>query len=423
MDQPARLTPPLSSAIPGVPAAAAVPRSGLLTGAGWVTAAMTAANLLGYALNLLASRRLGPSDFGVVAALLGVVVVANVAALAVQAVVARRVSSGESSHRVLGLAVRTAVVVGVVSLAAIPAMVLLLHLRTPAAAVWTVLVIAPLILIGAQLGVLQGREQFGRLSVGYVVAAAGKVGGGLVGLALVPSPSGVMAGTAIGAIVAWLGLIPLVTRPETSVPHDATGLSAGAEVLRAGQALFAFFLMTNLDLLVARHYLRAHEAGLYAVGAVVSKGAFWLPSAVPVLLLPKLVDRHRRAAGLRTGLLAVAAAGTIATGVCAAAGRLVIALVGGSAYDALAGTVWLFALCGSLFAVAQLLLYSRLARADHAASLVLWTVLGAYLLAVVVTRPDSPLELVLVAMSAAGALVAAGFAVEATRGARDGESA
>jgi O-antigen/teichoic acid export membrane protein len=263
---------------------------------------------------------------------------------------------------------------------------------------------------------LQGREQFHRLAVGYVVAATGKVGGGLIGLALMPSPIGVLAGTAIGALVAWLVLLPLVVHDPEATSHDPRALSAAAEVVRAGQALLAFFLLTNLDLLAARHYLGPHDAGLYAVGAVVAKGAFWLPAAVPILLLPRLADRQRRAAGLRIGLVAVVAAGAVATGVCAVAGHLVVLLVGGSAYTDLAGDVWLFALAGSLFAVAQLLLYSRLARADHAASALLWIVLAAYLLALVIVRPDSPLGLVLVAVTASAGLVAAGCGVEARRG-------
>ena len=52
--------------------------------------ALAAANGLGYLLNLVASRRLGPEGYGALAALLGVILVGNVLALALQAVVARR---------------------------------------------------------------------------------------------------------------------------------------------------------------------------------------------------------------------------------------------------------------------------------------------------------------------------------------------
>ena len=50
---------------------------------------MAVANGLGYALNLVASRLLGPTDFGALGALLGVVLIGNVAALGLQTVTAR----------------------------------------------------------------------------------------------------------------------------------------------------------------------------------------------------------------------------------------------------------------------------------------------------------------------------------------------
>ena len=55
-----------------------------------VVVGLAAGNGLGYLLNLVASRRLGPDGYGALAALLGVILVGNVLALALQAVVARR---------------------------------------------------------------------------------------------------------------------------------------------------------------------------------------------------------------------------------------------------------------------------------------------------------------------------------------------
>ena len=54
-----------------------------------VAVGMAVANLLGYALNLVASRLLGPTGFGALGALLGVVLIGNVAALGLQTVTAR----------------------------------------------------------------------------------------------------------------------------------------------------------------------------------------------------------------------------------------------------------------------------------------------------------------------------------------------
>ena len=69
----------------GAPAGAVAGRSG----GSWVAVRMAVANLLGYSLNLVASRLLGPIGFGALGALLGVVLIGNVAALGLQTVAAR----------------------------------------------------------------------------------------------------------------------------------------------------------------------------------------------------------------------------------------------------------------------------------------------------------------------------------------------
>ena len=54
-----------------------------------VAPAMAAANGLNYAFNVVMSRKLGPADYGALAALLAVVLVGTVPGVALQAVVAR----------------------------------------------------------------------------------------------------------------------------------------------------------------------------------------------------------------------------------------------------------------------------------------------------------------------------------------------
>ena len=54
---------------------------------------MLGMNALAYAFTLAAAHRLGPTEFGGVSALLGVLIVANVGALALQATAARRLAT------------------------------------------------------------------------------------------------------------------------------------------------------------------------------------------------------------------------------------------------------------------------------------------------------------------------------------------
>jgi len=394
-------------------------------GAVAVAVALAAANLLGYSFNLVASRRLGPAGYGAVAALLGIVLIGNVIALALQAVVARRAASSLSSAPdcadtpVTSWATRLAWRAGggllVAGLLGSPLVTAWLHLASPLGAVWVAVTLLPLTLIGAQLGVLQGAERFHRLAVLYAVAGAGKVGGGVVGVVTLGSVAGAMGGTAIGSCLAAAAGSVLIRRgsnADTSV-GAATAAGSGREVVHAAYALGALFALSNVDVVLARHYLSAHEAGLYAVGAVVAKGAFWLPSVVPVIALPGLADPLRRRSTAARALAAVALSASVLTIGAFVFGSLVVRMIGGSAYTELGDQVWLFAAAGSLLAVAQVLLYSRLATEDRRAIAPMWALVVVEAAVIGLWRHDSPTEIVAVIVSGALALAVAGALVEA----------
>ena len=385
--------------------------------AGWVAAAMAVANGFRYLLNLVASRSLGPTDFGALGALLGLILIGNVVALGLQTMSARVIADDlgrgveKDAPPLYRLAVAAALLLGLVTAAAATALSALLHIDDRRAVWMLPVVLAALTLTGGQLGLLQGTERFRALSALYVIAAAGKVGGGLVGVAVGGTVTTTVAGTAIGtAVSAAAGHLLVHPLLGGSVPGiDRLHL---AELAWAVYALLGFFALTNVDVLVARHYLGGREAGLYAVGAVIAKGAFWLPGFVAVVALPALSDRARRRRAAVRAVSAVAASGVVVTGASAVAGSLVVSVVGGPAYADLAPDVWIFAAAGSLFALAQLLLFSRLAATDRRSVAAVWAAL-TLLLALLVTRwHDSVTEIIGCVLGCGVALVAAGVAAE-----------
>jgi O-antigen/teichoic acid export membrane protein len=174
------------------------------------------------------------------------------------------------------------------------------------------------------------------------------------------------------------------------------------------------FALSNVDVVLARHYLSAHDAGLYAVGAVVAKGCFWLPSFVPVLALPGLADPlRRRATAIRAFAFVTISAATLTLGAYAF-GPLVVRMIGGSAYTELSESVWLFAAAGSLLAVAQVLLYSRLAGEDRRAIAPMWAAVVLEVTVIALWLHDTPTQIVTVVVCVALSLAVAGAFVEAT---------
>jgi hypothetical protein len=386
-----------------------------------VVVALAAGNGLGYLLNLVASRRLGPEGYGALAALLGVILVGNVLALALQAVVARRTvvgrepgATGKASDWTVRLAIRCAVIATAVGLAATLPLTHLLHLGSALPALMLGLSLGPLTLVGGELGVLQGAERFHELAALYFIASAGKVGGGVAGVLVADSVTGAMVGTTLGVALSALVGAALAQRVQ---PHRGTrgGLPPGLarETARATYSMGALFALANLDVVLARHFLSPRQAGLYAVGAVLAKGAFWATSFVPVIAMPGLADpgRRRRTAALALGTVVVV--GAVLTLLTAAFGEVAVRLVGGSAYVSLAHRAWLFATVGSLLALVQLLVYSRLAGDDRRVALPIWVVVVGEVAVVSLFRHDSITAIVTTVLAAAGVAIGLGALAEA----------
>jgi len=272
-----------------------------------------------------------------------------------------------------------------------------LHLSSPAAPLWAAAGLLPMTLVAVFQGLLQGAERFHRLSLLFVAAAAGKVVGGLCGLAWLGTVEAAVAGSAAGALAAAVAgwVVAGVPRPAW------TGVRHLGDAAHTVHALLALFVLTNLDVVLARHHLDATAAGLYAVGAVVTKACFWLPQFASVVALPALASPARRAGARRLALLTVGLVGLLATGVCAAAGDLVLRVVGGRAYEG-GEVLWLFAALGSLFALVQVTVSARLADRDRRGAAVLWSAAVVQLLVTRLWLHDSVLDVLLAALLGVG---------------------
>ncbi|NQU37355.1 MAG: hypothetical protein HQ526_07130 [Actinobacteria bacterium] len=378
-------------------------QDGALRGAILVGVGLAVGQVMAYLLSLVAARSLGPDGYGVFGSMLALLMVGGVLALGIQAAGAKRVvlakphgrsSAGSGIVRwslsaALGIAIATAVVS--------PAVTWLLHLDGPWLVILVALNLAPFTVGGSLLGVAQGREAYARLAAIYAVIGIGRAIGGIVIVVVTQSLIWTLVGMAIGTWVAvaacWLLAKPLVNWPGEKLANFRL------EVFHATHALLALFVLTNLDVLLARHFLTAEEAGLYAVGAVVTKIAFWLPQFVATIAFPRLTD-HRRAATLTKGALAVVLIGTASVAFVALFPSFVVAFIGGSAYEELVSEIWIFAAIGASFALAQFLLYSQIAASKRGAIVVLW-IAAALLIGLVIAFHASVLQIALIVLGVA----------------------
>jgi len=369
-----------------------------------VTAANAAANLLAYLVPMLGARSLAPADLGALATALALVAIATIPGIGVQTAVAVAVArSGGVVRGAARLSWATAAGCGGAVLLASPAIAAWLRLPVavpPLLAAMTV----PAVLAGWPLGVLQGREQFGRLAAGTVLLAVGRYGGVLAGLA---AGAGATGAVALGALVAW-STPPSVwwLLRSAGAARSAPGAAElrGRAVFAAASASLAILVASYADLILARRLLPAGQSGAYAVGAVLTRAAIWAPQVVTILALPRLA--RGRDASLRVGLALVGTAGAGLVAATAAAGGLAVRAIGGAGYAAELGRLApCFVLVGALYAVTVFLLNAQLAAGARWPSVGVWAVVAGLPVVVAVVRPAGLAQMAACAAGAAAVSV------------------
>ncbi|MGH1562739.1 lipopolysaccharide biosynthesis protein [Mumia sp. DW29H23] len=352
---------------------------------GRIAVAMTIQNVGAYAFTLLAARLLIPASFGALTALLGVILVANVASLAVQTTTARRIAvDPASADRVAGTATAVSATLGVGVGVALVVLSPLLAEILQLDSVWPVVLcggaVVPLTLMGALAGITQGQHRWTSLSAVYIMSGVGRVVFGTAAMAISATPTSAVAGIMVGA---WL---PVIVCARFLRPGGLSGARSYAwEVLAGSHAMLAYLVLSNLDALLARVALTPHDSGLYGAGLILTKAALFLPQFVGIVAFPRLARaRPERARRLATG--AVALVGLCATAATALLPWLALVLVGGKQYAEVEPLLWLFALEGSLLAIVQLLVFDALARRSHGIVAVLWSA-SAIAAAVILLAP------------------------------------
>lgn len=356
-------------------------------GTGAVVVGTLAANLCSYLVHLPATRWLTAGEYSEFAVLLQATLLLGVPALAVQAVVAREVVRGIAIGDVYRSGIWLFGAVCGLSAAAVPVVMAVARTGFPATA--SALATAPLlVLIALAQGVIQGRRQFNTLGWLLVVVGALRAAPVVMALGLGAGPGGALAATSIGCgVAAVIAMATAGLRPERG-PVDRETF---AGVVRATQVQSVLIALTSVDLLLSRPVLGEHDAGVYALGTIATKVAFWLPQAIGVVIFPSLAAPGRSAAAFDRGLRLLMALGAVVVAGAAVGGPLV-PVVFGPDYQPVAGWLWLFALTGCACAVLQLALLAAIAVDRTRLAAVAWIALVAEVV-LVATLADSVLQL------------------------------
>lgn len=353
----------------------------------YVAGGQVTMNAAAYVFSLVAARILIPEHFGAVTALLSILQMGVVASLGLQAAAARRIAvAPDQRDETVGVVLRSttfaSLAVGAVAVALTPGLVWALHLDSILPALLCAATLIPLTAMGGFLGIAQGWERWNVVTAISLANGFGRLLGGVTALLISPTVAGAMVGVAIGAwspVVVGLATIGFRRTREHSRRHVLS------EALAGTHTLFAFYVLCNLDALIARNRLDAHDAGLYAGGLILTKAALMAPSFVGVLLYPRFATDDT-AASLRLAVSVVAGVGLLATAATALLPQVALILAGGQQYAEIAHHLWLFALAGAIWSIVQVLVLDALARRSSGVAILTWVAVVTLPVLVVITN-------------------------------------
>jgi O-antigen/teichoic acid export membrane protein len=382
-------------------------RAGVLLGV-----ASVLSNALGYGLTVLLTHSFGPAEYGALGALLGVGLMGGIPAGALTYVLARRTAAAElpagaNERAGLRLSITVGAVVGGLVIVLAPVADAFFHLGSPWPALWLGVMLLPYSVQGALLGGLLGHERYTAFAAGQLLTALARFAAGVVTALLALSVAGAMAALAVGTFAAAGGLWWMCGPASWRVPGRSRDLLA--DLARACSAIAGVIVLSNVDLLLARHFLSREESGAYALAALFGKACLWGAQFVPALVFPRLArDGSGRGLLLRS---AAAAAGVGAAGIlvaAVAAGPVVRVIAGDDpGYAEAVNLAVPFAILGTLWALVQLALLAAVAAGDPRPGRLLWLVVAVEALVIAVGPHDSPAEILAVSLVCTGVLAVA----------------
>jgi len=394
-----------------------------LRGSGGLAVAIVVMNVATYSFQLAAAHRLGPESYGGVASLMALLLVIGVVQLGLQATAARRIAA-EPQHvgtieRVMrSVTFRASTAMGILMLVLSPLVWHILKLDSIVPALLVAVSAVPLTMTGGQIGILQGERRWLALSVLYLALGVPRVLFGTIGILISPSETAAMLGVTISlfapVLVGWWALRrprpDLDAEISSEQAHDHGLRAVAKESLQSSLALLAFFVLSNMDIVIARNTLTHHQAGLYAGGLILTKAVLFLPQFIVVIAFPSMSTEGERLRALLQALGAVAVAGVVSIAGAWLLSGIAMIFIGGSEYSDVQHKLWIFAVVGTMLSLLQMLIYSVLARQHRGASILVWVavvllaVVGLTMstltsLALTVVSVDTALTLVLLGLS------------------------
>ncbi|NOZ82826.1 MAG: oligosaccharide flippase family protein, partial [Euryarchaeota archaeon] len=142
-------------------------------------------------------------------------------------------------------------------------------------------------------GVLRGLQRFGALSLLLISSSAARFATGVPLVVMGAGVAGALAGVAFGQIVPVVAALLLLRGHLRSATESSFSFTSFYSYsLPVLIAMLCFSVPANLDVVLAKYFFSAREAGIYTSASVLGKISFFFPSAIYAVMFPMIADAH-----------------------------------------------------------------------------------------------------------------------------------
>ncbi|MBI2847925.1 MAG: oligosaccharide flippase family protein [Chloroflexi bacterium] len=321
-----------------------------------------------YLFNLVMSILLNASDYSSFYSLMATLEILSVIAAALHTSVTRYTSIQHARRTPGGVKavwkyfLKRAIIIGLLGFIVLsvlsPVFSGFLNLSTN----WYVMLLASsfvlMLVLPINYGVLRGLQRFIPMGGSSFLGAILRLG---IGVLLVYIGWGVYGGLVAHFLthVLVIGLTLYFLKDVSRAPADKVEMHAAQSyIFYTMLALAAFNVLTNVDVILAKHYLDAEVAGSYAVIAVLGKIVYFLPGGIVIVMFPQTSKLHESGAShlavlMRATVFTLLLAGGI-TGIYWLFPELILDILYGGKYASVSPFLFKYGLAMTLFALSFL---------------------------------------------------------------------
>ena len=381
---------------------------------------MLVSNLCFFIFHVYMSRSLGPGSYGIVVSFLSISFIVSLPATTIQTVVAKYASNFKVGNQFKKIdflyhaSLRKVGICGLVGLGifSLASSYVKSFLHVPS--------ILPVLVLGLALflslivpvgrGILQGLQRFGYLGTNLSAEAIFRLVFGFVlvwvGMGVLGATGGIALGFLMAFLLAFLPLrLFLGKRSLSEVKLDSREIHG--YFVPVFLALLCFAILTNLDVILVKHFFSSTEAGHYSVLAVTGRALLSVALALSMAMFPKVSQLHLReenpSSTLRKSLLICFLACIAGILICFAVPDFIIVTIFGQEYLPISSLLRIFPVAITPLVLSNTLIHYHLAR--HSTGFLYPLVFGAGLYPVMLAFFHSSLEQIVLVLGGVGCLV------------------